>query len=183
MHLLSILSHTQRASKSWKTSGSSGHSHFNCDCMEYWTCILGWATLISFWPDATPHCYRGGTPHSYCGLTDHDVCCFVPDNASPVGILPTPNRVKCGRKGFDAGKEGEAEMAEWPWHVGSIIYLYVCKIFSFSGSHIGEAPRPICLWLNSDRWVMDSHGSSLRGWLVRWFFFESSSKNINVFHV
>ena len=34
-----------------------------------------------------------------------------------MGILPTPNRVKCGRKGFDAGKEGEAEMSEWPWHV------------------------------------------------------------------
>ena len=70
--------------------------------MEYWTCILG-----------------GGTPHTYCGLTDHDVCCFVPDNASPVGILPTPNRVQCGRKGFDSGKEGEAEFSEWPWHVGS----------------------------------------------------------------
>ena len=83
--------------------GAGGHhSHFNCDCMEYWTCILG-----------------GGTPHTYCGLTDHDVCCFVPDNAAPVGILPTPNRVQCGRKGFDSGKEGEAEFSEWPWHVGS----------------------------------------------------------------
>lgn len=92
--------------------GSTGHSHFNCDCMEYWTCILG-----------------GGTPHSYCGLTDHDVCCFVPDNASPIGILPTPNRVKCGRKGFDAGKEGEAEMSEWPWHAAILEKpqdLYVC---------------------------------------------------------
>ena len=63
---------------------------------------------------------RGGTPHTYCGLTDHDVCCFVPDNASPVGILPTPNRVQCGRKGLDSGKEGEAEFSEWPWHVRMI---------------------------------------------------------------
>ena len=86
-------------------NGSAGphHSHFNCDCMEYWTCIL-----------------NGGTPHTYCGLTDHDVCCFVPDNAAPVGILPTPNRVQCGRKGFDSGKEGEAEFSEWPWHVSNI---------------------------------------------------------------
>ena len=82
-------------------AGAGGHhSHLNCDCMEYWTCILG-----------------GGTPHSYCGLTDHDVCCFVPDNAAPVGILPTPSRGKCGRKGFDSGQEGQAEMSEWPWHV------------------------------------------------------------------
>jgi len=100
--------------------GSSGggagrpvtHSHFNCDCMEYWTCILG-----------------GGTPHSYCGLTDHDVCCFVPDNAQTVGILPTPSRAKCGRKGFDSGEEGKAEMAEWPWHAAILEKpqdLYVC---------------------------------------------------------
>jgi len=89
-----------------------GHSHFNCDCMEYWTCILG-----------------GGTPHSYCGLTDHDVCCFVPDNAAPVGILPTPSRVQCGRKGFDAGRDGIAEMSEWPWHAAILEKpqdLYVC---------------------------------------------------------
>jgi len=88
------------------------HSHFNCDCMEYWTCIL-----------------NGGTPHTYCGLTDHDVCCFVPDNAAPVGILPTPNRVQCGRKGFDSGKEGEAEFSEWPWHAAILEKpqdLYVC---------------------------------------------------------
>ena len=37
------------------------HNHFGCDCMEYWTCILG-----------------GGTPYSYCGIHAHDVCCFVP---------------------------------------------------------------------------------------------------------
>ena len=94
--------------------------------MEYWTCILGSVHL-------TPHTshltlqlcyhYRGGTPHTYCGLTDHDVCCFVPDNASPVGILPTPNRVQCGRKGLDSGKEGEAEFSEWPWHVGTFSLL------------------------------------------------------------
>jgi len=93
--------------------GAGGHhSHFNCDCMEYWTCILG-----------------GGTPHSYCGLTDHDVCCFVPDNAAPVGILPTPSRGKCGRKGFDSGQEGQAEMSEWPWHAAILEKpqdLYVC---------------------------------------------------------
>lgn len=87
-------------------------SHFSCDCMEYWTCILG-----------------GGTPHSYCGLTDHDVCCFVPDNAQAVGILPAPARAQCGRKGFDSGEEGEAEMAEWPWHAAILekpADLYVC---------------------------------------------------------
>ena len=43
---------------------------------------------------------------------------FISDNAAPVGILPTPNRVQCGRKGFDSGKEGQAEFSEWPWHVG-----------------------------------------------------------------
>lgn len=88
------------------------HSHFSCDCMEYWTCILG-----------------GGTPHSYCGLTDHDVCCFVPDNAQAVGILPTASRTKCGKKGFDSGEEGVAEMAEWPWHAAILekpADLYVC---------------------------------------------------------
>jgi len=91
---------------------SKGHSHLNCDCMEYWTCILG-----------------GGTPHSYCGLTDHDVCCFVPDNASPVGILPTPSKIQCGKKGFDAGRDGVAEMSEWPWHAAILEKpqdLYVC---------------------------------------------------------
>ena len=80
--------------------------------MEYWTCILG-----------------GGTPHSYCGLTDHDVCCFVPDNAQAVGILPTASRTKCGKKGFDSGEEGVAEMAEWPWHAAILekpADLYVC---------------------------------------------------------
>ena len=71
--------------------------------------------IITCWLNDT--IFSGGTPHTYCGLTDHDVCCFVPDNAAPVGILPTPNRVKCGRKGFDSGKDGEAEFSEWPWHV------------------------------------------------------------------
>jgi len=110
--------HTQDIFSGSNFLGSGGtenglhHSHFNCDCMEYWTCILG-----------------GGTPHTYCGLTDHDVCCFVPDNASPVGILPTPNRVQCGRKGLDSGKEGEAEFSEWPWHAAILEKpqdLYVC---------------------------------------------------------
>ena len=41
--------------------------------------------------------FSGGTPHSYCGLTDHDVCCFVPENAAPIGILPTPSASQCGR--------------------------------------------------------------------------------------
>jgi len=88
------------------------HSHFGCDCMEYWTCILG-----------------GGTPSSYCGLTDHDVCCFIPENAAPVGILPTPSAAECGRKGFDSGREGQAEMGEWPWHAAILEKpqdLYVC---------------------------------------------------------
>lgn len=76
----------------------------------------------------------GGTPNSYCGLTDHDVCCFVPDNgmklkSAPVGILPTPSRIKCGTKGFDSGRKGFAEMSEWPWHVAILEKpqdLYVC---------------------------------------------------------
>ena len=57
--------------------------------------------------------------YSYCGIHAHDVCCFVPENAEPVGILPTPSRSRCGKKGFDSGHEGEADMAEWPWHVSS----------------------------------------------------------------
>lgn len=85
-----------------KQQGGGHHHHHSsgCNCMEYWTCILG-----------------GGSPYSYCGVHAHDVCCFVPDNAEPVGILPTPTKFRCGRKGFDSGQDGEAEMAEWPWHV------------------------------------------------------------------
>ncbi len=77
-----------------------GHNNFGCDCMEYWTCILS-----------------GGSPYSYCGNLARDVCCFVPENAEPVGILPTPSRTRCGKKGFDSGHVGDADMAEWPWHV------------------------------------------------------------------
>jgi hypothetical protein len=44
----------------------------------------------------------------------------VPENAEPVGILPTPKTSRCGKKGKDTGKEGEAEMAEWPWHVSIV---------------------------------------------------------------
>jgi len=90
----------------------TSHSHFGCDCMEYWTCILD-----------------GGTPSSYCGLTDHDVCCFIPDNAAPIGILPSPSAGQCGRKGFDSGRAGKAEMGEWPWHAAVLEKpqdLYVC---------------------------------------------------------
>ena len=63
--------------------------------------------------------FRGGQPYSYCGINDREVCCFVPENAEPVGILPTPTRSRCGQKGFDTGSEGEADMAEWPWHVSA----------------------------------------------------------------
>lgn len=88
-------------------------------------CLL-WLYLIPF------HCYeftsfytfRGGNPYSYCGIHAHEVCCFVPRNAEPIGILPTPSRARCGKKGFDAGHEGEADMAEWPWHV-SIYCTYI----------------------------------------------------------
>ena len=86
--------------------GHGGGNHFGCDCMEYWTCILG-----------------GGTPYSYCGIHAHDVCCFVPVNAEPVGILPTPSRSRCGKKGQDSGRDGEADMAEWPWHVSVIVIV------------------------------------------------------------
>ena len=72
--------------------------------MEYWSCIT-----------------EGGTPYSYCGINAQDVCCFIADNAVPVGILPTPSRSRCGQKGFDAGHQGEADMAEWPWHVSGVI--------------------------------------------------------------
>lgn len=92
--------------------GHGGGNHFGCDCMEYWTCILG-----------------GGTPYSYCGIHAHDVCCFVPENAEPVGILPTPSRSRCGKKGQDSGRDGEADMAEWPWHAAILEKpqdLYVC---------------------------------------------------------
>lgn len=97
--------------------GSNNHqhqngNHFGCDCMEYWTCILG-----------------GGTPYSYCGIHAHDVCCFVPANAEPVGILPTQSHSRCGKKGQDSGRDGEADMAEWPWHAAILEKpqdLYVC---------------------------------------------------------
>jgi len=51
------------------------HGKFECGCMEYWTCVTS-----------------GGEAYSYCGIDDSDVCCFVPRNAEPVGILPTPSR-------------------------------------------------------------------------------------------
>jgi hypothetical protein len=80
-------------------------------------------------PDAHS-CFRrtcilsGGSPYSYCGVHEHDVCCLVPENAEPVGILPTPKSSRCGKKGKDTGKDGEAEMAEWPWHVSCFIILF-----------------------------------------------------------
>lgn len=83
-----------------------------CGCMEYWSCITS-----------------GGTPYSYCGIHAHDVCCFVPDNAEPIGILPTPSKTSCGKKGYDAGRSGSADMAEWPWHAAILEKpqdLYVC---------------------------------------------------------
>ncbi len=78
-------------------------------------------TLTSF--------FSGGEAYSYCGIDDGEVCCFVPRNAEPVGILPTPSRARCGKKGFDSGQEGEADMAEWPWHAAILEKpqdLYVC---------------------------------------------------------
>jgi secreted trypsin-like serine protease len=57
------------------------------------------------------------------------VCCFVPVNAEPVGILPTPSHSRCGKKGQDSGRDGEADMAEWPWHAAILEKpqdLYVC---------------------------------------------------------
>lgn len=38
-------------------------------------------------------------------------------------------RSRCGKKGFDSGHEGEADMAEWPWHAAILEKpqdLYVC---------------------------------------------------------
>ena len=76
----------------------------------------------------------GGSPYSYCGVHEHDVCCLVPENAEPVGILPSQGRTRCGKKGKDTGKEGEAEMAEWPWHVSwlasSTLNIGNTKIYS-----------------------------------------------------
>ncbi len=69
--------------------GEHGHHSFECSCMEYWTCVTS-----------------GGEIYSYCGIGDGEVCCFVPRNAEPVGILPTPSRARCGKKGFDSGQVG-----------------------------------------------------------------------------
>ena len=116
--------------------------------MEYWTCILG-----------------GGTPYSYCGIHAHDVCCFVPVNAEPVGILPTPSHSRCGKKGQDSGRDGEADMAEWPWHVRifqtvirepdtlifTFTFLILIKLLliSFLGSNFRETTRFICLRIHT----------------------------------
>jgi hypothetical protein len=67
----------------------------------------------------------GGNPYSYCGLSETNVCCFVPKGAKPVGLLPPsrgqrPNKGRCGKKGNDAGQDGIAEPAEWPWHVSHV---------------------------------------------------------------
>jgi len=56
----------------------------------------------------------------------------VPENAEPVGILPTPGRTRCGKKGKDTGKEGEAEMAEWPWHVRIFLIAACLNVDLFS---------------------------------------------------
>jgi len=115
--IFSSPSSPSRGSGTDNNIGPTNHQHgngnnFGCDCMEYWTCILG-----------------GGTPYSYCGIHAHDVCCFVPVNAEPVGILPTPSHSRCGKKGQDSGRDGEADMAEWPWHAAILEKpqdLYVC---------------------------------------------------------
>jgi hypothetical protein len=83
---------------------------FGCDCMDYWKCVMS-----------------GGQTYSYCGLSDNEVCCFIALNARPVGLLPPPasasnspiklNNKSCGTKGADNHRDGEAELAEWPWHV------------------------------------------------------------------
>ncbi|XP_045607556.1 chymotrypsin-like protease CTRL-1 [Procambarus clarkii] len=98
------------------TRGAPQNDHeneFGCHCMEYWTCITS-----------------GGQPYSYCGLSASSVCCFVPLNASPIGILPLRNKKKsCGTKGSDGRKDGQAEMSEWPWHAAILEQpqdLYVC---------------------------------------------------------
>lgn len=112
LHLCYAQDQNEAGSSSVADAIADHHNHFGCDCMEYWTCILG-----------------GGTPYSYCGIHAHDVCCFVPVNAEPVGILPTPSRSRCGKKGFDSGHDGEADMAEWPWHAAILEKpqdLYVC---------------------------------------------------------
>ncbi len=107
-----------------------GHHKFECGCMEYWNCVTRYADesttnllhLSEGRQKKAQICCSGGAPYSYCGIGDSDVCCFVPRNAEPVGILPTPTRSRCGKKGFDSGQEGEADMAEWPWHVSMRTY-------------------------------------------------------------
>jgi len=78
-----------------------------CQCMEYWTCVLG-----------------GGMPSTYCGLTESSVCCF-----------PRPPRLgshshsSCGRKGTDSGITGISSPGEWPWHAAILEKenaVYVC---------------------------------------------------------
>ncbi|CAG0883904.1 unnamed protein product [Darwinula stevensoni] len=75
----------------------------------------------------------GGQVYSYCGLSDREVCCFVPLNAQPVGLVPEiaeEDRGKdCGKKGSDNSIDGEAALAEWPWHAAVLEKpqdLYVC---------------------------------------------------------
>lgn len=85
----------------------------------------GWVLSCSISKVFCYYCSSGGTPYSYCGFEARDVCCFVAENAEPVGILPTPSRSRCGKKGFDANHDGEADMAEWPWHVSEHRLVWV----------------------------------------------------------
>ena len=67
--------------------------------------------------------FSGGMWRSYCGLSSSEVCCFVAVNAKPIGILPSPSKTTCGQKGANGDREGETEMAEWPWHVSTFLCL------------------------------------------------------------
>ena len=51
--------------------------------------------------------------------------------AAQVGILPTPSQLVCGKKGRDSGREGVAEMSEWPWHVRHLSPAVCDKIHTY----------------------------------------------------
>ncbi|XP_059475791.1 phenoloxidase-activating factor 2-like [Neocloeon triangulifer] len=92
----------------------------NCDCMDYWKCVMG-----------------GGEPYSYCGLADSSVCCFfTPDSKPLTSFFATPSSTaaksspsNCGHRGADTAAIGQARQGEWPWHVAVLEKpddLYVC---------------------------------------------------------
>ncbi|CAB3362070.1 Hypothetical predicted protein [Cloeon dipterum] len=117
--LLLLLVCVLRPSGGQRSRDEASRPNLNCDCMDYWKCVMG-----------------GGEPYSYCGLADSSVCCFFTPDSKPLTSFfasPSPSNKNspsnCGHRGTDWATIGEARQGEWPWHVAILEKpddLYVC---------------------------------------------------------